>query len=308
MLQLGQNVPLGILIVAVASLLFATGATIQHLAVGGTVDAEAENRSMNLGQLVRLITNPRWLLGLSLIAIGALSHIYALMIAPVTVVQPVGILAVPWSVLMAAKIHRHKVTRPMWVAVTMTIAGIAGFTFFSASTAAPDSTVEPIQVVVGSIIVYAIGFAFAAAGLKGPNAQFRSLMWATGGSFLYGLSSALIKSVTVMLADADVLTRPMFWVVVPLLLGCYVFGGIMIQQGYATGPAEIVVASMTTTDPVVGVSFGLILLGEGVRITGLDALGMAIGAFVAIWGVVELSKHHPDAVARREHQAALAGG
>ena len=36
----------------------------------------------------------------------------------------------------------------------------------------------------------------------------------------------------------------------------------MIQQAYATGPAEIVVASMTTTDPVVGVSFGLILLGE----------------------------------------------
>ncbi len=308
MLQLAQNVPLGIFIVAVASLLFATGATVQHLAVGTTVDAEAENKSMNLRQLVRLITNPRWLLGLSLITIGALAHIYALMIAPVTVVQPVGILAVPWSVLMAARIHRHRVTRPMWTAVAMTIVGIAGFTFFSATTAAPKSQVEPVQVVIGSIVVYAIGFGFAALGLKGRNAQFRSLMWATGGSFMYGLSSALIKSVTVMLAHPDVLTHPMFWAIVPFLLGSYVFGGIMIQQGYATGPAEIVVASMTTPDPVVGVSFGLILLGEGVLITGLDALGMVVGAFVAVWGVVVLSKHHPDAVARRQQQAALAGG
>jgi len=308
MLQLQQNVPLGILIVAVASLLFATGATIQHLAVGGTVDAEAENKSMNLRQLVRLITNPRWLFGLTLIAIGALSHIYALMIAPVTVVQPVGILAVPWSVLMAARIHRHRVTRPMWTAVAMTIVGISGFTFFSATTAAPESQVEPVQVVLGSIVVYAIGFGFAALGLKGRNGQFRSLMWASGGSFLYGLSSALIKSVTVMLAEPDVLTEPMFWVIVPFLLGSYVFGGIMIQQAYATGPAEIVVASMTTTDPVVGVSFGLILLGEGVLITGLDALGMVVGAFVAVWGVVVLSKHHPDAVARRKQLAAVGSG
>lgn len=307
MLQLEQNVPLGIIIVAVASLLFATGATIQHLAVGTKIDTEAENSSMNLRQLLHLLATPKWLLGLTLIAIGALSHIYALMIAPVTVVQPVGILAVPWSVLMAAKIHKHKVSQPMWLAVAMTIAGIVGFTFFSASTAAPDTYVEPKQVIVGSLIVYAIGFSFGTIGLKGRNAQLRSLMWATGGSFLYGLSSALIKSVTVMLADAHVLTRPLFWVIVPLLLGCYAFGGIMIQQGYATGPAEIVVASMTTTDPVVGVSFGLILLGEGVLITGPHALGMAVGAVVAVWGVVVLSKHHPDAVARRTQQAALTG-
>ena len=46
-----QNVPLGILIVAVASLLFATGATIQHLVAGEVTDPDAENKSMNLKQL-----------------------------------------------------------------------------------------------------------------------------------------------------------------------------------------------------------------------------------------------------------------
>lgn len=300
MLHLEQNVPLGILIVALASLLFATGATIQHLAVGGHVDRAAENSSMNGRQLWRLITTPKWLLGLSIITIGALAHIYALMIAPVTVVQPVGILAVPWSVLMAAKIHKHKITRPMWVAVAMTIIGIVGFTFFAASKAAPDTLVDPVQVLIGCLVVYGLGFFFGALGLKGRSAALRSLMWATGGSFFYGLSSALIKTVTVMLGEPGVLGEPLFWVIVPFLLGSYVLGGVMIQQGYATGPAEIVVASMTTTDPVVGVGFGLIILGEGVLITPPYAVGMALAGAFAIWGVVVLSKHHPDAAARRE--------
>ena len=35
----------------------------------------------------------------------------------------------------------------------------------------------------------------------------------------------------------------------------------MIQQGYATGPAEIVVGSMTVTSPVVAVVYGFVNVG-----------------------------------------------
>ena len=33
----------------------------------------------------------------------------------------------PWAVLMSARIHRHTVTRPMWLSVAMTVAGIVIF-------------------------------------------------------------------------------------------------------------------------------------------------------------------------------------
>lgn len=305
MLNIEQNVPLAILIVALSSLLFASGATIQHLAVSKIADADADNSTMGPKQLLRMAMTPQWLLGLTLIAIGATAHIVGLMMAPVTVVQPVGILAVPWSVLMAAKIHGHTITKPMWISVAMTIFGIVLFTYFSAAKAAPDAQVNPMQVLIGCVVVYAIAFGFDALGMWGPG-KLRSLMWATGGSFFYGLSSALIKSVSTMLKDPDFHTNTLFWVLVPFLIGSYVLGGISIQQGYATGPAEIVVASMTTTDPVVGVAFGLIILGEGVLITAPYALGMVIGGAIAIWGVIVLSKHHPDAIERREKAAARA--
>ena len=124
-------------------------------------------------------------------------------------------------------------------------------------------------------------------------------MWASGGSFFYGLSSALIKTVAELVAEAGFLARPLFWVAVVFLLVCYLVGGWMIQQGYANGPAEIVVGSMTTTDPIVAVTFGLAVLGEGVLMTAGDAVGMALSGAVAVAGVVVLSKYHPDAQVAR---------
>jgi drug/metabolite transporter (DMT)-like permease len=298
-----QNVPLAILITALASVLFATGATIQHLAISTKVNAEAENRSMGAKQLIDLLTNPKWLLGLVIITIGASGHIVGLTMAPVTVVQPVGILAVPWSVMMAARIHHHKITLPMWRAVAITIGGIVMFTLFSATHAAPDKNVSPITVLVGCIIVYAIGAFFGVLGAKGKSAIWRSLLWASGGSFFYGLSSALIKSTTVMMREPNFHLNLWFWALVPFLIGSYVIGGAMIQQGYACGPAEIVVGSMDTTDPIVAVGFGLIVLGEGANISPMAALGMAVASAIAILGVVLLSKNHPDSAANQQVRA-----
>lgn len=288
-----QNIPLGITIVALASLAFASGATIQHIAVGRTVTDGAANRSMGVRQLLSLLTNPRWLLGLGIVAFGASLHIVALMMAPVTVVQPVGILAVPWSVLLAARIHGFKPNRQIWSAVVLTVIGIVVFTLISASYAAPVVELPQTKILVFCVAVYLIGAALGLIGGFGP-ARLRCLAWATGGSFFYGLSSALVKTTSELLAAGDHMNRPLFWVVVAFLLCSYLTGGWMIQQGYANGPAEIVVGSMTTTDPIVGVTFGMVVLGEGVLLTAAPALGMLTFGAVAILGVVLLSRFHPE--------------
>ena len=299
-----QNIPLAILIVVFASFLFAGGSTIQHLAVSRSVDKESENRSMGLRQVLALLTNRRWLLGLLTVGLGASMHIVGLMLAPVTVVQPVGILAVPWAVLLAAKIHHFRPTKVIWGAVALTILGIVVFTLFSASTAAPDTELPPARIIVSCLIVFAIGGVLGWLGRFGSPSR-RCLMWASGGSFFYGLSSALIKTIAELVRVGNFTTRPLFWTSLAFLLVCYLVGGWMVQQGYANGPAEIVVGSMTTTDPIVAVTFGLAVLGEGVLLGGWDAVGMAISGAVAVAGVVVLSKYHPDAqVARPAAQPA----
>jgi hypothetical protein len=301
-----QNIPLAVGIVVFASFLFAGGSTIQHLAVSRSVDKGAENRSMGLRQVFALLKNPRWLLGLATVGLGASMHIVGLMLAPVMVVQPVGILAVPWAVLLAAKIHHIRPTRVTWGAVAMTIAGIVVFTLLSGHKAAPDSQLPELRVVVACLVIFALGGLLGFFGRFG-NPVLRCLMWASGGSFFYGLSSALIKTILALVRQGGYTERPLFWTAIAFLLVCYLVGGWMIQQGYANGPAEIVIGSMTTTDPIVAVTFGLAVLGEGVRLGPWDAFGMALSGAVAVAGVFILSKYHPDAqVARPKPAAALA--
>ena len=291
---LEQNIPLAIAIVVGSSVAYAGGSTLQHLAVSRLVDAEADNRAMNLRQLWRLIRTPLWLLGLFTIVIGASAHIFALMLAPVTVVQPVGILAVPWAVLMSARIHRHTVTRPMWLSVAMTVAGIVIFTLLAAAAASEHTVLDPVAIAIGCSVIVVIGTTLGLLGWKGP-VHLRCLMWASGGSFFYGLSAGMVKATSEVIKHDGFHGRPVFWIVAPFLVLSYAVGGFMVQQALANGPAEITVGSMTTTDPIVAVSFGLMVLGEGVRITPLTAVGMVIAGGLAVWGVVQLSRHHPDA-------------
>ena len=295
---LPQNIPLALVIMVISSVLFASAATIQHLAVGREVDTSTANRHMDLRQVLGLLRNPRWLLGLATAAIGAAGHILALMLAPVTVVQPVGILAVPWSVLLAARIHHFRPTRAIWTAVTVTIVGIVAFTLISSRTAVAQADVSATPVVVGALVVLLGGTALGFGGRFGRPA-LRCLLWASAGSFFYGLSSALIKVASHLVGGPQWWEQPLVWVVAGLLLVCYLGGGWMIQQAYANGPAEIVVGSMTTTDPIVAVSYGLIVLGEGALVGRLDAVGMFLAGVVAVGGVVFLSRFHPESMGTR---------
>ena len=68
----------------------------------------------------------------------------------------------------------------------------------------------------------------------------------------------------------------------------------MVQQGYATGPAELVVASMTITSPVVAVLFGIAVLGEGAQLGPVTATSMILLGAVAIGGVIRLANLHPQ--------------
>ena len=296
-----QNIPLAIVVMVLASLFFATGATLQHTVIGTMVDHKADNKTMNRRQLVGMVTNKRWLGALLVVVMGFLLHVTAITMAPVTVIQPLGILAVPWSILMAAKIHGHRITGQMWLAVAITLSGIVMFTSIAAANAAPDHNTDPVAVLRGSAVVYALGFFFAVLAWRGRSALWRSLLWATAGSCLFGLSSALIKALSVMLRQPGFMFSTWFWVLGILFVLTLGTGGLMIQQGYACGPAEVVVGSMDTTDPIVGVAFGLVLLGEGVNIDTIEGIFMVIAALIAVSGVVILLRFHPNAT--NTHQA-----
>lgn len=287
-----QNIPLAIALGVLASLGFAVGATLQHSGVE-RLFARQSDRHLNLDRVLAMVRTPIWLLGTLVILMGAALHLIGVNLAPVTVVQPVGILAVPFAVLLAARKNRSRPTRGMWLAIAMAVIGIVAFTVFSSRSAATDTLLDMRMILIASIVIWAGAAVFVGCGLRGP-VGFRCLAWATAGAFLYGLATALMKT-SLELWKQGHESPAMFWLTLAGLFACYGVGAWFIQQAYASGPAEIVVGSMTVIDPLVAVAFGIVVLGEGRNIDIGSAAGMILMGALASWGVALLSKYHPDA-------------
>lgn len=288
-----QNIPLAITLGIIGSFCFAMSAQVQHRAVGEEVEENRAKKAMSASGLRRLIRSPRWWLGLSLLGVSAVLQILALMLAPVSVVQPVGLLAFPWSVLLSARKHGGGLPPKLLAAVALTVAATLTFTVVTSLSASPPRDFRISYVIMAAASVYLLSAFMVFMGSTGPL-EWRCLFWASGGALFYGLEAALVKALIEYLPDQPRWwEEPLVYGIVGALLAGSALAGLLIQQGYATGPAEVVVGSMTVTSPVVAVVFGIAVLGEGRTITaGTGALMLVLGA-CAITGVALMTRFHP---------------
>jgi len=284
-----QNILLAIVVAMLSSLAFAGGATVQGSAVGKQVGDNLGKERMPLSDLRALLRAPRWLAGLGLAGLGSVLNAGALMLAPVTVVQPLGVLAVPWAVILEATTRHRRFPRIAWAAVAAALAGTVGFTVLSATNASRTAVLDPLRIVIACVVVYLAAEGLGRLGTRGRVA-WRSFFWASGGAFYYGLESALIRTMRDFASQPDWIQHPLFWVMALALVAGSIRGAWMIQQAYATGKSETVVSALTVTNPVVAVLFGILVLNEGAKLTLATGLPMLAAAALAIAGVMVLSQ------------------
>lgn len=290
-----MGIGLAILAQVVGSFLFAGGAALQHQGVGGVVGAGGSQPvGLPLKGMLLLVTNPRWLLGFGCVTGGAALNLLALTMAPLAVVQPVGVLAVPWSVMLDSRLSRTPITGRMWGAVSLTILGVVAFTIASA-TSASDVNEFHFPVIVAAFAVVCVAAAVLTVAAMRARSWARPVLWASVGALFYGMATGMMKSAINLVRDhhRELLDYRVL-VVIGFLAASYVLGVWMINRGYASGPASVTVGTMTTVDPVVAVAFGLFVLGEAARIGSAEAAWMVGSGAVAILGVVLLSRDHPD--------------
>jgi hypothetical protein len=286
-----SNLTLAVILTVAASVALAVASVVQHLAVSAEASREP-GAKLGGRELLAVIRDPRWLGGLALTGVGAVLQIVALQLAPITVVQPIGVLAVPWTILLAARIHRQAITATMWGATALTVVGTAAFAWVAISHATPFPVLNDSWLVIGTLIGFAVAAALALLGARGP-VSWSCLAWSAAAAVVYGAESGVIKAIGAYVASREWLASPTFWFLAVSIAAGAVLAGIWIQQGYASGPAEIVVGTLNAAGPVAGVAYGIAVLGEGARLTGPAVLLMVLFASVALAGVVLLSRFHP---------------
>src|SRR4051794_653486 len=108
---------------AAAACCFAGTVHLQHSAVHRATTGPV----LRLRSVRTILRTPGWYAGLGLAGLGAVLHLLALTMAPIAVVQPIGVLTLVLTVMFA----RTRLTRRVITALGMSVAGLAGFVVLS---------------------------------------------------------------------------------------------------------------------------------------------------------------------------------
>ncbi|MBW0112126.1 hypothetical protein I4I84_25765, partial [Pseudonocardia sp. KRD-182] len=280
-----------IALAVVAAGCFAVAATLQHDAVDGV---STDGRRLGVSAFRTLVGRPGWLLGLAAAGAGSGLHAVALVLSPLSVVQPIGVLAVPIAVLLTARRTRERPGRGVLLGVALSVAGVAAFVSIAANSTSSTRVPDFATLIAGGIsLALVLVLVLVATFTRGWR---RCVAYVTAGAVAFGLVSALVRALSLQITTGLVAWTD------PRLLGtaagiglALLVGGWLIQQGFASGPPEVVIACLTVVDPIVAVLLGIVLLGEGPATSGTAAVVLLACAAAAAAGVVSLARYHPDA-------------
>ena len=291
---------LAIALAVLAAVALAFGAQFQNQAVSTSREKHVQPKvSLSLKELAKLLVRPRWVSGTGLMFLGMLLQLGALSLAPLIVVQPIGAIALVITSLLNARYTKTKLNRATILAIGLSTFGVGGFVVTASQVAAQvELTDENLLRVLLLFVIILVAFAvlFFAFGKKA-----KALTFILGAGVLYGFVATLAKVTIQRLyqMDYDFLTL----IAVVSMLGAILLGGWFVQNAYASGPPDLVIAGLTVVDPIVAIAIAIGILGEAKQATlGSGAFFSGFG-LLAIFGVYLLSKVHPEL--RRQPKAPI---
>jgi len=282
---------LAIVLAVLAAVALAFGAQFQNQAVSTSREKHIQPKvSLSLRELINLLIKPRWVSGTSLMFLAMLLQLGALSLAPLIVVQPIGAIALVITSLLNARYTKTKLNQATMLAIGLSTFGVGGFVVTASQVAAQvELTDENLLRVLLLFVIILVSFA-ALFFIFGKKAQ--ALTYILGAGVLYGFVATLAKVTIQRLyqMDYDILTM----IAVVSMIGAVLLGGWFVQNAYASGPPDLVIAGLTVIDPIVAIAIAIGILGEAQQATlGSGSLFSAFG-LLAICGVYLLSKVHPE--------------
>jgi drug/metabolite transporter (DMT)-like permease len=296
LISLTPTQALGIPIALVGSIFLAVGAQFQQHGVA-KVDAGTppdEKTGLGIRQLLALVRRPSWLIGTLLMGLAILFQLFSLYLAPLTVVQPLGALALVITALINSRVTKTKLDKASIRAIALCVGGVGLFVTVAAlTTTTVPITDAQLVVVVIILLCVLIGLGVGFALLR---KRFTRIFYVVAAGILFGFVATLAKVLITRvqtIVEAGFVIVPADWLTIVCLLGLIaagVLGSYFVQTAYSSGSPEVVVAGLTVIDPIVGVTIGIVVLGEAASAPLWAGFVFVIAGAIAIFGVFQLSR------------------
>ena len=284
---------LGIPLALIGAVFLSLGAQLQHRGVTKVGDAsttDAAKGGLDLGQLRLLLARPSWVTGTLMLGAAIVLQLTSLAFAPLIVVQPLGAFALVVTSVVNSRVMRHRLNRLTILAICLCVAGVGAFVIVAAFQAREVPVTE--SELVRILVILACVLVLAAALFAVFRKKMRALVYVIAAGILYGFVATLAKVVIARLQqhEFDLLTG----VCVVALIAAVALGAYFVQNAYASGPPDLVIAGLTVIDPLVAVTIGIVILNEALQVGAWTMAIWVVTGAVAVAGVILLARHHPQ--------------
>lgn len=282
---------LGIPVALIGACFLSVGAQLQHHGVA-KVEANAGHGDggMSLRNLGLLLARPSWVIGTLLLGLAIVFQLVSLKLSPIILVQPLGVVGLVITSILNARVSGVKLNHQSVVAVILCVSGVGAFVLLAAVFARDEPVTSRALVVI--LIILAVVLILFGTLFWFLRRRFKAIIYVVGAGVLYGFVATLAK-----VAIDRISNQEWDWLlvacIVALLLAA-VLGAYFVQNAYSSGPPDLVIAGLTVIDPLVAVTIGIVVLNEAAGAPWWAMVGFAATGAVAIFGVFQLSKHHPQ--------------
>ncbi|MFC9626466.1 DMT family transporter [Streptomyces sp. NPDC056930] len=256
---------------------------LQRRAARTVPDSEA----MRLSLIGHLLRRRGWLAGIGLVIVAAVCQAVALATGPIALVQPIFVIELPATLLMAGFVLRVRIPRQIWyavAAVTLGLAlGMASAAPGGGSTSARGAAWFTALIVTGIFEAALIGAALSTRG--NPRGALLGLAAACG----YALTAALMKDAMARLEGGGgavaLLTSWQLYATAAAGVGAL----FLLQNALQAGMLVAVQPPLTLGDALISVLYGVTLFGEELR-TGWWVLPELVALTLITVGCIELAR------------------
>lgn len=289
---------IGIPLALLGAVFMSFGAQYQHRGVQKVERLTKTDGGSGLtgAQIWNLLRRPSWVAGTVMLGLAIVCQLAALSFAPLILVQPLGAVSLVLTTLLNARISGHKPTRRSLLAIVLCIAGILFFVTIAAIYAT-ETPVSDQQILIILVILAVVALTLTGLWLW-RRGRIGALFYICAAGVMYGFVATLAKVVISRINSGDVEWLTVICVVA--LIAGTAIGAYFVQTAYASGPPDLVIAGLTVIDPIVAVLIGLIVLREAEHAPWLAYVGFALAGALAVVGVFQLARYHPEVVSNSQ--------
>lgn len=245
-----------------------------------------DSEAMRLSLMTRLVRQKVWLAGIGLVIVAAVCQAIALATGPIAVVQPIFVIELPLTLLVAGLVMRVRADAAVWSGVSAVTAGTA----LGMAAAAPvegSDTVEGVAWIPALLVtgVFEAGLIVAALRARG---NLRAALLGLAAACGYALTAALMKDAMANLDDGGVVALLASWQLYATA-AAGVGALFLLQNALQAGSLVAVQPMLTLGDALISILYGVTLFDEQLR-TGWWLLPELAALALIATGCVRLAR------------------